>query len=43
MARVLGAAVQRTLLELEALSPEVLLERRDTRWAAFGVYSESEP
>jgi acetyl-CoA carboxylase carboxyl transferase subunit alpha len=43
MARVLGAAVQRTLLELETISPEVLLERRDARWAAFGVYSESEP
>ena len=42
MARVLGEAVERTLRELEALPPDSLLERRDTRLAAFGVYSESE-
>ena len=43
MARTLHAAVQRSLLELEALPPSVLLERRDARLAAFGVYSESQP
>ena len=43
MARALREALQRTLLELEALMPEVLIERRDARWAAFGVYAESEP
>jgi acetyl-CoA carboxylase carboxyl transferase subunit alpha len=43
MAGVLRAALQRTLVELEALSPEVLLERRDARWAAFGVFSERQP
>ena len=42
MARVLGEAVERTLRELEALPPDSLLERRDARLAAFGVYSESE-
>ena len=43
MAATLREALQRTLLELEALSPEVLVERRDARLAAFGVYSESPP
>ena len=43
MAATLREALQRTLLELEALSPEVLVERRDARLAAFGVYSESAP
>jgi acetyl-CoA carboxylase carboxyl transferase subunit alpha len=43
MARVLGEALQRTLAELEALPAESLLERRDARLAAFGVYSESPP
>ncbi len=42
MAQALGEAVERTLRELEALPPESLLERRDARLAAFGVYSESE-
>jgi len=35
--------LQRTLVELEALPTEVLLEQRDARLAAFGVYSESTP
>jgi acetyl-CoA carboxylase carboxyl transferase subunit alpha len=43
MARVLGEALGRTLAELEALPAESLLERRDARLAAFGVYSESPP
>ncbi len=43
MARALGEALQRTLGELEALPAESLLERRDARLAAFGVYSESPP
>ena len=43
MARSLGEALQRTLNELEALPADSLLERRDTRLAAFGVYSESPP
>jgi acetyl-CoA carboxylase carboxyl transferase subunit alpha len=43
MARSLGEALQRTLNELEALPAESLLERRDARLAAFGVYSESPP
>jgi acetyl-CoA carboxylase carboxyl transferase subunit alpha len=43
MAAVLRAALQRRLVELETLAPEVLLERRDARWAAFGVYSERQP
>ena len=43
MAATLREALQRTLLELEALSPEELVERRDARLAAFGVYSESAP
>ena len=43
MARALRDALQRSLLELEALSADVLIERRDARWAAFGVYSESQP
>jgi acetyl-CoA carboxylase carboxyl transferase subunit alpha len=43
MARVLGEALQRTLAELEALPAESLLERRDARLAAFGVYSEGPP
>ena len=42
MARALCEAVERTLRALEALPPESLLERRDARLAAFGVYSESE-
>jgi acetyl-CoA carboxylase carboxyl transferase subunit alpha len=41
MARSLGEALQRTLTELKALPAEQLLERRDARLAAFGVYSES--
>jgi acetyl-CoA carboxylase carboxyl transferase subunit alpha len=41
MARALGEALERTLAELEALPAESLLERRDARLAAFGVYSES--
>jgi len=43
MARSLGEALQRTLNQLEALSADALLERRDARLAAFGVYSESPP
>ncbi len=43
MARVLGEALGRTLGELEALPADSLLERRDARLAAFGVYSESPP
>jgi len=43
MALRLREALQRTLLELESLAPEVLVERRDARLAAFGVYSESAP
>ena len=43
MAATLGAAVQRTLLELEALPTDELVARRDARLAAFGVYSESPP
>ena len=43
MARALRDALQRSLLELEALPADVLIERRDARWAAFGVYSESQP
>ena len=43
MARSLGEALQRVLSELEALSAEALLERRDARLAAFGVFSESTP
>ena len=43
MARVLGEALGRTLAELEALPADSLLERRDARLAAFGVYSESPP
>jgi acetyl-CoA carboxylase carboxyl transferase subunit alpha len=43
MARTLHDALQRHLLELELVPPEELLERRDARLAAFGVYSESEP
>ena len=43
MARSLGEALQRTLKELEALPADSLLERRDMRLAAFGVYSESPP
>ncbi len=43
MARALGEALQRTLNELEAMPAESLLERRDARLAAFGVYSESPP
>ncbi|MGH8263353.1 MAG: acetyl-CoA carboxylase carboxyltransferase subunit alpha [Steroidobacterales bacterium] len=41
MARSLGEALQRTLSELEALPADALVERRDTRLAAFGVFSES--
>jgi acetyl-CoA carboxylase carboxyl transferase subunit alpha len=41
MARLLREALQRHLLELEKLSPESLLERRDARLAGFGVYAES--
>jgi acetyl-CoA carboxylase carboxyl transferase subunit alpha len=40
-ARSLGAALPRHLQELEALSPEQLLARRETRIAGFGVYAES--
>ena len=36
-------ALQRVLLELEALAPDELVARRDARLAAFGVYSESPP
>jgi acetyl-CoA carboxylase carboxyl transferase subunit alpha len=43
MASALGVALQRVLLELEALSPDELVARRDARLAAFGVYSESPP
>ena len=43
MAQTLEAAVQRVLLELEAIPTEELLARRDARLAAFGVYSESPP
>ena len=43
MAATLGAAVQRTLLELEAMPTDELVARRDARLAAFGVYSESPP
>ena len=43
MAGALGSALQRVLLELEALSPDELVARRDARLAAFGVYSESPP
>src|SRR5712671_1779886 len=43
MAQTLHDALQRNLLELEAIAPEELIERRDARLAAFGVYSESEP
>ena len=43
MARALGEALQRTLNELEAMPADSLLERRDARLAAFGVYSESPP
>ena len=43
MAATLREALQRTLLELETMSPEALVERRDARLAAFGVYSESPP
>jgi acetyl-CoA carboxylase carboxyl transferase subunit alpha len=43
MARALGEALQRTLDELDAMPADSLLERRDTRLAAFGVYSESPP
>jgi len=41
MARSLGEALQRTVTELQALSVEQLLERRDARLAAFGVFAES--
>ncbi len=41
MAATLGVALQRALLELEAIAPDELLEMRDARLAAFGVYSES--
>ncbi|MBS0387032.1 MAG: acetyl-CoA carboxylase carboxyltransferase subunit alpha [Proteobacteria bacterium] len=43
MARSLGEALQRALKQLEALSADALLERRDARLAAFGVFSESPP
>jgi len=43
MATRLREVLQRTLVELEALPTEVLLEQRDARLAAFGVYSESTP
>ena len=43
MAADLRTALQRVLLELEALSPDELVARRDARLAAFGVYSESPP
>jgi len=43
MAAELRTALQRVLLELEALSPDELVARRDARLAAFGVYSESPP
>jgi hypothetical protein len=43
MAAALRTALQRVLLELEALSPDELVARRDARLAAFGVYSESPP
>lgn len=43
MAHALHAALQRHLLELEALSTEALLEGRDAKLAGFGVYSESPP
>jgi acetyl-CoA carboxylase carboxyl transferase subunit alpha len=43
MAATLGAALQRVLQELEAIAPDELLEKRDARLAAFGVYSESPP
>ena len=40
-ARSLGAAVHRHLQELEALTHDELLARRETRIAGFGVYAES--
>lgn len=43
MAIRLREALQRTLVALESLAPDVLVERRDARLAAFGVYSESGP
>ena len=43
MAQTLGAALQRVLLELEAIPTDELVARRDARLAAFGVYSESPP
>ena len=43
MAATLGAAVQRALLDLEAIPTDELVARRDARLAAFGVYSESPP
>jgi acetyl-CoA carboxylase carboxyl transferase subunit alpha len=43
MATALSEALQRALRELETLSPDELLARRDARLAAFGVYSESPP
>ena len=41
MARSLGEALQRTVTELQAIPADQLLERRDARLAAFGVFSEN--
>jgi hypothetical protein len=41
IARSLGEALQRYLLELEALSTEELLAKREARLAGFGVFAES--
>jgi acetyl-CoA carboxylase alpha subunit len=41
MAKSLGEALQRTLADLQVLPAEKLLERRDARLAAFGVFSET--
>jgi acetyl-CoA carboxylase carboxyl transferase subunit alpha len=41
MAKSLGEALQRTLTDLQVLPAEKLLERRDARLAAFGVFSET--
>ena len=41
MARSLGEALQRTVTDLQAIPADQLLERRDARLAAFGVYSEN--
>ena len=41
MALTLGEAVNRHLLALEALTPDELVARRETRIAGFGVYADN--